>query len=344
MLPVWGEVVDAVNRAAMTLSGFLDGSKTKMAEWSAWGTEKVRAIIATVQNLGESFGVFLGSASAASAGSLFKALGDGASWAFGVVKQGVDTAAFVLRNFDDLTALAGISIVEAFTNGAETIKWAGGVAEDFGTYLAGNWRTLATDAMNAVSAAVKNLGSNIAALLDALAGLARGEGFEVKLKPVLEGFNPKAEGFHVRERVLSNMNDQKEQIQGNIARREANWKGGAMPAAAGAQGAAVNPAGAPGAPAAGGKSAKEFKPEIFHSGQEYWESIQTSMNQGAAQNEGFKGIVKLDPEGTQQLKATEKAETKVANNLTTLDKSITKLTQQIDVLSKTGFKAVSVLA
>ena len=38
------------------------------------------------------------------------------------------------------------------------------------------------------------------------------------------------------------------------------------------------------------------------------------------------------------------SETKVANNLTTLDKSITKLTQQIDTLSRTGFKTVGVLA
>jgi hypothetical protein len=277
VLPVWGEILAAVNRAAQALSGFVAGSKAQMGEWAAWGAERVRGVTAAVVDLGRSFADFLGSRAAQSVrdgmGAALAHLKDAASSASGAVSEGVDLLGFSLRNVDDLSAVAGISLVESFTNAGETIAWAAQVAQDFGAYLAENWRTLAADAIDAVTKAVLNLGDNIRAVLDGLKSLAAGRGFDVKLKPVLEGFAAKSEPFKVRERTLTDYSDDKNRRIENIARQES----ARQPTKAG------EPAGPGTPPAAGVPGAQPqapppaaYRPQFFSGGRDYSNAIQTA--------------------------------------------------------------------
>ncbi len=273
-LPVWSEILTSVNKAFQSVAAFATGTAGQLKSWGEAGAGAVRRFMATLADLGASFQSFLGSESFGSLGTataaVFGVIRYGAETAFGYVKDAIDLMGFGLRNFDDLAALAGVSTVEAFTHAGETIAWAAKVAEDFGTYLAGNWQSLATDAMNAVTAAVSNLGDNIKAILDALAGLARGEGFDLKLKPVLEGFNPTAAQFHVRDMEHSDYGDQKAEINKRIADRESGRKVAEVPGAA--QPGGVTAPVLPSAPG-GGPAAKAFKAETFEGGRDYSKAL-----------------------------------------------------------------------
>jgi hypothetical protein len=280
-------------------------------------------VIGGVQELGASFGEFLGSNTLAAAGGalagvvesirlqVVQMLGplgflatDGAG-AFDLVRQSAEVVGFTLRNIDDVVQLAGVNMAEAFTHAGETIAWAAGVAGDFGAYLAGNWRSLATDAVNAVSAAVSNLVGNIKSVLDGLAGLARGKGFEVKFKPVLADFDAKTEAFKVREApALTDFSGQKNEITGRIAAKEAKRKPVVItPADMGTSG--VNPA----VDRMGnGAAAPASKSEFFGGGQDFSRRIQ----EGALKGVGGPGDA---AQKAAKLAADQLAEQKKTNDL-----------------------------
>lgn len=303
VLPAWTEVINVVNRAAVALSAFVERSKSQLTAWGAWAAERVRAVTAVVIDLGMAFREFLG----AKAWQPFRDAGSAAmdylkgfgSGAFDYLTGAIDLLGVGLRNFDDVAQLVGVNLGEAFTNAGETIAWAAGVAEDFGSYLASNWRSLATDAVNAISAAVTNLGSNIKAVLDALASFARGEGFEVKLKPVLEGFEAKSAAFKVRERKVSDFGDQKKEITDRIAAKEAKRKPTVIaPADMGVSGGATPATASAPAAAAGGK----HKTQFFQGGQDLSNAIQAAALGTGDKKAEEKAIVKNTAEIVQELK------------------------------------------
>lgn len=162
----------------------------------------------------------------------------------------------IIRNLPELVDLGTLVITEKLMNIGETFVAVGENARNFGSYLAGNWKQLAVDAVTAVGTAFLNLGLNLAKLSDALQSFAANPlgGFEFDWTPLLEGF--KATADELPALVLPKFTD----LQGEIGERmkaivadmfrapEQAVAGGGAPAEAAAAGAA-------------GKAPKAFKPE-----------------------------------------------------------------------------------
>jgi len=266
VLPVWTDVLNVINRGAQAVASFVSQNKDTITSWAT-------GAMASVKELGSSFAAFLGSEGIGTLWTTFKQVGGAATEQLGVVKSVLENAAFVLRNFDDLAAITGISLVEAFTHAGETVGWLAGVVQDLGGYFAQNWRLLALDAINAVSVGIRNLGDNVRSLMDGLAGLARGEGFELKLKPIFEDFKSTAPGFKVRGLHLSDFGDQKKERLDKIAAREAQRAdGGPKPPAQ----PDAKPDQAPTA-AAAQQAKAERKTEFFGGGQDFRNAIQKTI-------------------------------------------------------------------
>lgn len=266
VLPVWADILDVINSGAAAVARFITQNKDTISSWAT-------GAMASVKDLGSSFAAFLGSEGIGAIWSAFKQVGGVASEQLGVVKSAIENVSFVLRNFDDLAAITGISLVEAFTNAGETVGWLAGVVQDLGGYFAQNWRLLALDAINAVSVGLRNLGDNVRSLMDGLAGLARGEGFELKLKPIFEDFKSTAPGFKVRGLHLSDYGDQKQERLDKIAAREAQRAGGGPKPPAQPD---AKPDQAPTA-AAAQQAKAERKTEFFGGGQDFRNAIQKTI-------------------------------------------------------------------
>jgi hypothetical protein len=105
------------------------------------------------------------------------------------------TIAGGIRNLPELVDLGTIVITEKLMNIGETFVALGENARNFGLYLAGNWKQLAVDAVNAVGVAFLNLGLNIAKLSEALQSFAANPlgGFNFDWTPLLEGFKATAD-------------------------------------------------------------------------------------------------------------------------------------------------------
>jgi hypothetical protein len=99
-------------------------------------------------------------------------------------------------------------------------------------YIAGNWRELIVDAVNAVGAVFANLGTNLQNLFTAMNDWAHGRGFNFNWTPLLEGFEATAAKLPelLRPNLIS-MQGEIDALYGQIAEAEARRSGAAKKAA-----------------------------------------------------------------------------------------------------------------
>lgn len=183
-------------------SDLVERNQDTIAVWRDSVTGFVTGVIAKIREFGDAVMSFFGSQGMAP----IVAFAKHAAWALiqtqieiisrtfqaigKVVSTVVDTLIFTLRNWDDITQLVGISIAEKLTNIGEAFSWLMDVAGKFLSWFGDNWKAIGKDAFSAWLTALKNLGTNLAAMGQALIDFLRdpSKGFQMNWTPMLEGF------------------------------------------------------------------------------------------------------------------------------------------------------------
>lgn len=145
------------------------------------------------------------------------------SFSDGVV-EAVATIGVAWRNLPDLWE---ITVIKAREMGQNLMAIFAVIPENLAiiaTYIAGNWRELITDAINAVGTVFGNLGDNLARLAAAIVGFLTDptKGFEFEWKPLLDGFQATAQSLPELARpALVSLQAEIDEAAGRIADREA---------------------------------------------------------------------------------------------------------------------------
>jgi len=131
------------------------------------------------------------------------------------VKSAVETAAVIYRNWGSIVERTGVMIGGWLTNMVERFTWLKDTIAAFLGWFGTNWRSIFADAFNAIGTALSNLGKNFQEFgKSAYDWIASGftKPFEMKLTPVMEGFEAKTTAFKAPELKLSSVKDQLDAI------------------------------------------------------------------------------------------------------------------------------------
>lgn len=115
--------------------------------------------------------------------------------AFNAVGSALEFVDISVRNFSDLWEIAGIKAEEVVTNIGLTLATLPSNLKIIGDYIAGNWRELISDAVQAVGKVFANLGDNLGRLAFEIKEFLSGRGFNFEWKGLLDGFEATAAEF-----------------------------------------------------------------------------------------------------------------------------------------------------
>lgn len=142
--------------------------------------------------------------------------GGGAWTAFTAgVKSAVETAGVIYRNWGSIVERTGVMIGGWITNMVERFTWLKDTIAAFLGWFGTNWRSIFADAFNAITTALGNLGKNFQEFgKSAYDWISSGfsKPFEMKLTPVMEGFQAKTTAFEAPKLKLSSVQDQLDEI------------------------------------------------------------------------------------------------------------------------------------
>jgi hypothetical protein len=210
------------------------------------------------------------------ASALSKSFGRGQDAVAGfaaMFEEAVDTVGVVYRNFGDIVSIVQLTVEEKLTNAGEVFLWLGDVIRAFLDWFVANWPTIFEDVLNASLTALRNLASNFEMIFDGIMAFLKdpSKGFDIKLKPILEGFEAKTTALKVPELKLTSLEAERQEIGARIEAREKERADRVADAAAKAK--AAKPGEAEAAAAAAGK--KEEK-AAFLGVEEYLKGIQSA--------------------------------------------------------------------
>ena len=195
VMPLWKEIINQVNSVVRAISAFVAESRPKIEAWARDAVDSVRAFALQVQDLQESLTAFASSESfasafAAAAAMIRGTLGVAFTWLKGLATEVFDGIALVLRNFDDITALAALNVQESLMNVGAVFEWLPKAAGAFLLWLNDNWVKGFKDAFNAAWAVVSNFHENLKNIVKAAADFMANPvgGFNFVFTPLLEGF------------------------------------------------------------------------------------------------------------------------------------------------------------
>lgn len=203
--------------------------------------ETLSPAIASLATLGAEVATGLASAFEASR-ETFRSFSDG-------IVEAVATIGVAWRNLPDLWEITVIKAREMGTNLTAILAVIPENLRILGSYIAGNWRELITDAINAVGTVFGNLGDNLARLAAAVINFLSDptQGFEFEWKPLLDGFQATADALpELAKPALVSLQSEIDEAAGRIADRETKRaadladraKAATAPAKAAAKGAA----------------------------------------------------------------------------------------------------------
>lgn len=140
------------------------------------------------------------------------------------ISAGFSKIGVVIRNFPLMWDIAVLKFREGALNLIATLGVLPANLAIVAGYIAGNWRQLITDAVNAVGAAFQNLGTNIGELANSIYQFLKDptQGFQFNWKPLLDGF--KATAAQLPELIKPELVSMQKEIDSKwaeIARNEA---------------------------------------------------------------------------------------------------------------------------
>lgn len=140
-----------------------------------------------------------------------------------VFRNVMDTAGVIYRNWGAIVQRTGVMIGGYLVNFAERVTWIKDTVAAFLSWFGTNWRTIFADTFNATMTALSNLGKNFqdfgAAAYDWIAsGFTKP--FEIKMTPILEGFDATTTAFKAPELKLSSVADQLAEIDEQMNKSE----------------------------------------------------------------------------------------------------------------------------
>jgi TP901 family phage tail tape measure protein len=135
----------------------------------------------------------------------------------------LETITVAVRNWDLVFERTSVMISGWITNIGEVFTWLGSVIGAFLDWFGSNWRTIFQDAFNAVLTALGNLGDNFQqfgkAAYDWIASGFQ-KPFEMKMKPLMEGFEATTQAPELPALKLSNVDDQLAAVDEKMYRAE----------------------------------------------------------------------------------------------------------------------------